>query len=580
MTRGRGIPDPAATAARLVRRRRAERRMENWGRLAVALPAAMLLLLFLSVCGRAFHAFTEHHLVIDLELPDAAVAAGDFGGLAERGLRAAFPEAEGRRAQRRVYGLVSDEAGRDLEAALAAAPFPRPRILPVTFLASDDADLYLKGLLFPPERHPGAMEVALSGVGGEYLLTPTGPGSFEEVLVPFREALKAVAVRREAEAGRQRRGAEVFAGRAESEPDSAARSAMQEKMRVRSEKAEALSAEAEALRQRAARRDLAVETSEEWPSVLVVIAGGVLKATGISAGRIDAVAVREPSGPGHFAAEEWSLLLHSEPEKRRSLADDQIGWLEWLRAAGRTESRANWRLFTAGDSREAELAGIRGALLGTAWTLLVTFLLAFPLGVLAALYLEEFAPRNRFTSLVEVNINNLGAVPSIVFGLLGLAVFLQFFGLPRSAPVVGGMTLALMTLPVVIISGRASIRAVPPSIRDAAYGVGATQVQTAFHHVLPAAMPGIVTGAVLGLARALGETAPLLLIGMVAFIADSPEGPFDPAAALPALIFQWAQFPEPAFQNRAAAAILILVLSLAILIAAAGYMRRRFERRW
>lgn len=290
--------------------------------------------------------------------------------------------------------------------------------------------------------------------------------------------------------------------------------------------------------------------------------------------------VRTPEYEGGLAAGEWELLANTTPEAWRALTDRQIGWIEWLDAQGRIETAFNWRFFTSGNSREAELAGILGAVTGSFWTMLVTLILACPIGVFAALYLEEFAPKNRFTDFIEVNINNLAAVPSIIFGLLGLAAFIQFFGLPRSVPLVGGMVLALMTLPTVIIASRASIRAVPGSIRDAALGVGASEVQTVFHHVLPLALPGILTGTIIGMAQALGETAPLLLIGMVAFIVGTSSGVLEPASALPVQIFQWSDFPEVAFSNKAALAILSLIVFLVAMNAFAVFLRHRFERRW
>ncbi|HSO43089.1 MAG TPA: phosphate ABC transporter permease PstA, partial [Rhodospirillales bacterium] len=225
-------------------------------------------------------------------------------------------------------------------------------------------------------------------------------------------------------------------------------------------------------------------------------------------------------------------------------------------------------------------AGIWGALVGSFWTMLVTLVLSFPLGVGAAIYLEEFAPKNRWTQLIEVNINNLAAVPSIVFGLLGLAVFLNFFGLPRSAPLVGGMVLALITLPTIIIASRAALKAVPPSIREAALGVGASRVQTVFHHVVPLALPGMLTGTIIGMAQALGETAPLLMIGMVAFIVDIPSGPLQPATVMPVQIFLWSDSPERAFVERASAAIMILLGFLVLMNVLAVVLRRRFERKW
>ncbi len=254
--------------------------------------------------------------------------------------------------------------------------------------------------------------------------------------------------------------------------------------------------------------------------------------------------------------------------------------LNSLKRDGRLRSVFNIGLFTHGDSREPEMAGIRGALAGSFWTLLVTLLLTLPIGIAAALYLEEFAPRNRFTDFIEVNINNLAAVPSIVFGLLGLAVFINFFGLPRSAPLVGGLVLALMTLPTIIISARAAIKSVPPSIKEAAYGLGASRMQVVFHHVLPLSMPGILTGAIIGMAQALGETAPLLMIGMVAFIVDIPQGIFDSATVLPVQIYLWSDSPERAFTALTSATILVLLGFLAIMNALAIFLRKHFERRW
>jgi len=268
------------------------------------------------------------------------------------------------------------------------------------------------------------------------------------------------------------------------------------------------------------------------------------------------------------------------PEADRRVKDNQMAWIDRFQEQGRLEKRFNTTFFTAGDSREPELAGIRGAVAGSFYTLLVTLVLSFPIGVAAAVYLEEFAPKNRWTDLIEVNINNLAAVPSIVFGLLGLAVFLNFFGLPRSVPLVGGLVLTLMTLPTIIIASRAALKSVPPSIREAALGVGASRTQMVMHHVLPLALPGMLTGTIIGMAQALGETAPLLMIGMVAFIVDIPGGFTDPSTVLPVQIFLWADSPERAFLERTSAAIMVLLAFLVTMNAAAVFLRKKFERRW
>jgi phosphate transport system permease protein len=270
---------------------------------------------------------------------------------------------------------------------------------------------------------------------------------------------------------------------------------------------------------------------------------------------------------------------HAAPQDRR-LSDKVIAWVDRLDAQGRVVKKFNTGFFSNGDSREPELAGIGGAAAGSFYMLLVTLALSFPIGVAAAVYLEEFAPKNHWTDLVEVNINNLAAVPSIVFGLLGLAMFINLFGLPRSAPLVGGLVLTLMTLPTIIISARAALKSVSPSIREAALGVGASRMQTVFQHVLPLAMPGMLTGTIIGMAQALGETAPLLMIGMVAFVVDIPGGPMDPSTVLPVQVYLWADSPERAFVERTSAAIMVLLAFLIAMNAFAVIMRRRFERRW
>ena len=268
-------------------------------------------------------------------------------------------------------------------------------------------------------------------------------------------------------------------------------------------------------------------------------------------------------------------------EKRTSrISDRQVELISELEARNHIRIAFNTTFFTASDSREPEQAGIRGALSGSFWTLLVTLLVSLPVGVAAAVYLEEFAPQNKITDFIEININNLAAVPSIVFGLLGLAVFINFFGMPRSAPLVGGLVLSLMTLPTIIISSRAAIKSVPPSIKEAALGVGASHMQVVFHHTLPLAMPGVLTGSIIGMAQALGETAPLLMIGMVAFIVDVPGGIFDSATVLPVQIYLWSDSPERAFTALTAATILVLLGFLTVMNALAVFMRKRFERRW
>lgn len=274
------------------------------------------------------------------------------------------------------------------------------------------------------------------------------------------------------------------------------------------------------------------------------------------------------------------FISRDTPEDDRRINDETIGYVDSLEEMGRVSYLVSDYLFFGSASRNPEMAGVKGAFFGSILTLSICLILAFPLGVGTAIYLEEFAPKNKITEFIEVNINNLAAVPSVVFGILGLAVFIGIFGLPRSIPLTGGVVLALMTMPTIIISSRAAIRAVPPSIRDAAYGVGASKVQTVFHHTLPLAMPGMLTGTIIGMAQALGETAPLLMIGMVAFVVDIPGSVTDPATVLPVQIFMWADFAERMFVQKTSAAIIILLSFLLVMNAAAIIIRKKLERRW
>lgn len=275
----------------------------------------------------------------------------------------------------------------------------------------------------------------------------------------------------------------------------------------------------------------------------------------------------------------YKTLLSGEPYTAR-VNEKQQARIQTLIDQGSIKKTFNTAFFTTGDSSEPEMAGLLGAILGSLFTLFVTLLLSFPVGVAAAIYLEEYAPKNRITELIEVNINNLAAVPSIIFGLLGLAIFINFFGMPRSIPLVGGMVLTLMTLPTVIISSRAAIKAVPPSIREAALGLGASKMQMILHHVIPLALPGMLTGAIIGMAQALGETAPLLMIGMVAFIVDVPGSVMDSATVLPVQIFLWSDSPERAFVEKTSAAIMVLLIFLVFMNTLAVILRKKLERRW
>lgn len=326
---------------------------------------------------------------------------------------------------------------------------------------------------------------------------------------------------------------------------------------------------------------VAAEDGERKPETLdILLSAGTATgtATGVTPGSLTLTLltgeIREFEGVRAGAR----ILLSSESE--RTISNNQIAWVLALKEMGRVDRVPRTTLLTNSDSTYPELAGGLSAIVGSLWTMLVTALVAMPIGILAAVYLEEFAPRNRVTEFIEVNINNLAAVPSIVFGLLGAALYLNFLGMPRSAPVVGGLVLALMTFPVVIIAARAALKAVPPSVRAGALAVGASQMQTVFHHVVPLAAPGILTGAILGMARALGETAPLLLIGMVAFVGDVPKGPMDESTVMPVLIFSWSNNAERSWEPLTSAMIIILLAFLLLMNGLVVFLRRRYERRW
>ncbi len=275
-----------------------------------------------------------------------------------------------------------------------------------------------------------------------------------------------------------------------------------------------------------------------------------------------------------------SIFKGNKTVEESRMTEAQYELVKQLVAEDRVMTRFNWTFFQNGDSREPEQAGIRGAIMGSLFVVIVTLALSFPMGVAAAIYLEEFAKPSRWNDLIEININNLAAVPSIVFGLLGLAVYINFMGMPRSAPLVAGLVLTLMTLPTIIIASRAALKSVPPSLREAALGMGASKMQMIFHHVLPQAMPGMLTGSIIGMAQALGETAPLLMIGMIAFIVDIPQGFLDPATVLPVQIYLWADVPEAAFRERTAAAIMVLLAFLVVMNLLAVWLRKKFEKRW
>ncbi|HSF93347.1 MAG TPA: phosphate ABC transporter permease PstA [Paracoccaceae bacterium] len=579
-----------ASAKRLKKRRAAETRLKMYGIAALSLAALALVGLLWSVVGKAGGALTESYISLSVNLdqreidPDGSgdpsvIGKADFQGLAKDVLKEAFPYVTARGDKRDLYDLLSVGASFELREKVIADPSLIGQTIDFEFLASDIADLYLKGSYgeLRPQTHTGALTVTKDGKNVQVTSTSQ---DFVGVLERVGEILVTEAATARRQAARQDAGVTHFQDAATSAETAEDRDAALAEVASRTAERDRLNALADDLEARAVSTKGAEELDKKSPSVLIKGNGYWIKLTEVRADGGEGTLIGTFEGTEELAATEWKLMLHDLPEISRKVSDLQAVLISDLEEAGKVKTVFNWRFFSSGDSRDPELAGIWGAAVGSFWTMIVTISLAFPIGVMAAIYLEEFAPKNFLTDFIEVNINNLAAVPSIVFGLLGLSVFLGFFGVPRSAPLAGGIVLAVMTLPTIIIAARASIAAVPPSIRDAALGLGASKLQTAFHHVLPLSMPGILTGTIIGMARALGETAPLIMIGMVAFIVDIPKGLTSSASVLPVQIYRWSDFPERAFEARTAAAICVLVVFLIFMNGIAVFLRKRFERRW
>jgi phosphate transport system permease protein len=594
--------------AQLISKRyQAERRFRAYGLVAIGITALFLVVLLGDILRKGLPAFTEHRLAMTITADQSAIdpqntrdprtlLAGDYDTLIRDALRAQFPEVTSRADRKMLLGLLSSGAADDFRAMISANPDLIGKEVSVPVLLSDDADQYLKGAQTGQVTAKGTGTLNIATEGDLYRLTSTS-SDFTAAVALVKDYIRDSLATGSAELDRLNTAIAGNSGeteRAEQRLQAATQSGDQAAItRATADRDKAaadlasltsardlIKARVDDLAQRAEAPQQAEKMTDRLPSLLIEAGGGVFRATELAQGAILAEALIAPTSLEAAAPGAWQTRTLTRPESDRRISDQESVWLERLNESGKVESGLAWRFFTSGDSREPELAGIRGALVGSILTLLVTLGLCLPLGVGAAIYLEEFAPKNRLTDIIEVNINNLAAVPSIVFGLLGLAMFLNFFGLPRSAPLVGGLVLALLVLPTIIIASRAALKAVPPSIKEAALGVGASHQQAIFHHVLPLAMPGIMTGTIIGMAHALGETAPLLMIGMVAFIVDIPGSITDAATALPVQIYLWSDLPEVAFQTKTAAAIIVLLVFLFVMNALAIYLRKRFERRW
>lgn len=593
--------------ARVSKRYAAERRFRAYGIAAIAVTGIFVLLLMLDIIIKGLPAFTENRLLLtvvadqaELDPQDtknpARIRGGNFDGIIRTALRAALPQVKGRSDRKLLNGLLSSGAADDFRNMLVADPSLLGQKVEITALLSDDADQYFKGYQTPVSRREGTSELTITAEGDHYRLTTASP-EFDTSVSAIRRYVTGRLARDGVELARLdaavatlQQSVDLAVERLDAAIKAADENAIAMATAERDKQAvdlqalaatrDVLKAKVDALTQRLTGEGGPQRLDANFPSLMVDAAGGMFKVIEVSASSALAEAINPPGDTLAAKAGQWRFLELDTPEGDRRITDREAMWLENLKSNGVVESGFAWRFLTSGDSREPELAGIRGALVGSLLTLSVTLLLCLPLGVGAAIYLEEFAPKNRLTELIEININNLAAVPSIVFGLLGLAMFLNFFGLPRSAPLVGGLVLALLVLPTIIIASRAALKAVPPSIKEAALGVGASHQQAIFHHVLPLAIPGIMTGTIIGMAHALGETAPLLMIGMVAFIVDVPLGVTDAATVMPVQIYLWSDLPEVAFQAKTAGAIMVLLVFLFLMNAIAILVRKRFERRW
>jgi phosphate transport system permease protein len=592
----------SASAVRRVKNRyRAERRFRAYGVSAICFAALFLVVLLADIILKAIPAFTQTRLMLDLPVSAEyvgadKVAAGDFDAIVRDKLRAMFPQVTTRADKKALSNVLSSGAADYLRAEVVRNPSLIGQSVTVPVILSSDADLYLKGVTTERISRAGEAAATVSGTTGAVTISTPSP-AFSDELELLKKASADVSATIDSDVellalNSQSVGADIKA--AEGRLAAARASNDTKSIGELEAKIASLRSSKDGIDQRlerdrgiaAALTKLKAETGSsgtldsKLPSVLVSINGGVVKARSVTPDRIEGDAIVPLLSTDTAAPGTWRTILIESPEDSRKIQDREVAFLEKLSETGSVTQVFNFAFLSNGDSREPELAGILGSLTGSAFTMLVTLVLCLPIGVGAAIYLEEFAPKNRLTEIIEVNINNLAAVPSIVFGLLGLAMFLNFFGMPRSSPLVGGLVLALLVLPTIIIASRAALKAVPPSIREAALGVGASKQQAIFHHVLPLAMPGVLTGTIIGMAHALGESAPLLMIGMIAFIVDVPASVTDAATVLPVQIFLWSDLPEIGFKAKTAAAIIVLLMFLFVMNGLAIWLRKRFERRW
>jgi phosphate transport system permease protein len=595
----------AVVSANIKKRYQAERRFRAFGLAMVSIGILACGLLILSILAQSVPALTENRLHLNVDVTAAKAdpvgkrdpaeirQQGDFYGLVQDGLLARYPTAEADGVIDDLFDVATSLAAVPIGKQIAVNPSVIGKQLDVSLPINDDLDLFLKGAFGKTREIAGSGNLATVLMpDGTYLLQGQGDifqAAVESLRTDLTNQAKALETGLIAKRQRLRSGqalvvtqtARLEAARTQGTGIEAAQSALGQATSNVSGLEREIKADDDLIavyRSSARGEGGALVLSDAKPTVLVETPTGTYKVATLTTTTATASLIVRPKA-GEVASS-WKIVQIATPQEGRAVNDATIAFGRHLQANGAIKPALNTTIFTNSDSNEPELSGLLSAFIGSLLTLAITAMLAVPIGVATAVYLEEFAPKNWLTDLIEVNINNLAAVPSIVFGLLGFAVFLTFFGMPRAAPLVGGIVLALMSLPVIIIASRAALKAVPPSIREAALGVGASKMQAIFHHVLPLALPGIMTGSILAMAHALGETAPLLMIGMVAFIADVPTGFTDSATVLPVELFMWAGRPERAWEPRTALAIIALLVFMILMNGLAIFLRRKFERRW
>ncbi len=565
--------------AKLVKSRYgSDRRFQAYGIICIGIAMLALVTLLISIIGAGYSAFHRHTMKLDIDLAAAGVtvenaAKADIRVVVRDAIREMFPSATSRRDRRELGGLVSPSAYLNLRQALQDNPeLAAQGQITIDAPMGATAELFLKGQATDVVDHAVSEPLNIAISDSDEGMKPVQITAAGRLLTEVRQGSRNYL---EEAVRKQERQEARLAGVLEGLEDEQSRQAISQKLeQIRSNLADA--------KERLANINDRIVLDADMPSFLISAGEYQIKLTEASTAGAEGIitVAGQKVVAGNSQIDEWTMTELATPENSRKVSDKTIMRVMALERLGMVSSEFNLAFFETADSRDPEVAGIWGSLKGSFFTMIITLVLSFPVAVAAAVYLEEFAPKNRVTDLIEVNINNLAAVPSIVFGLLGLAVFLNTFGLPRSAPLVGGMVLALMTLPTIIIASRAALKAVPPSIREGAVGVGASKMQAVFDHVLPLAMPGMLTGTIIGMAQALGETAPLLLIGMNAFIADAPAGFTSPAAVLPVQIYIWADAPERGFVEKTSAAIMVLLTFLVLMNGLAIFLRKKFERRW